>query len=112
MKEIPLKPGRENIDVTEQNKAEYIDLMLKWKITDRVKEQMDQFMKGFNELIPAHLLTVFDEKELEVRSYGLLAPMPPLARASTHNHTHPHSHPPSPIVVSSVPVGWSSRDRR
>ena len=32
----------------------------------RVKEQMDKFMKGFCELIPHGLITIFDENELEV----------------------------------------------
>jgi hypothetical protein len=71
VKEIDLKPNGRDIPVTDDNKREYIDLLIKWRITDRVKRQMDAFLKGFSELIPVHLLKVFDDKELEYLMCGL-----------------------------------------
>lgn len=58
-------------------------LMLKWRFKDRIQLQMDAFLKvrncqrltincyihcvqGFSEIIPLHMIKVFDEKELEV----------------------------------------------
>ena len=32
----------------------------------RIKDQMDKFMKGFCDLVPHSLITIFDENELEV----------------------------------------------
>lgn len=67
-----LKPGGIDIPVTEQNKMEYVDLMVKWKMENGVTEQMNSFMKGFNELLPMALLTGFDAQELEFLTAGTL----------------------------------------
>ncbi|XP_065918964.1 E3 ubiquitin-protein ligase NEDD4-like isoform X2 [Dysidea avara] len=69
--EVDLKPNGRNIPVTERNKNEYVDLMLKWKFVGQVRKQMNSFMKGFSELIPLQLLSVFDERELEYLMCGL-----------------------------------------
>jgi hypothetical protein len=61
-----LKPGGADIAITEENKKEYVDLMVEYCISKRVKDQFDAFMSGFNELIPQDLITVFDERELEL----------------------------------------------
>src|ERR1700744_4167319 len=37
----------------------------------RVEEQFNAFMSGFNELIPADLVNVFDERELELLIGGI-----------------------------------------
>jgi apoptosis-resistant E3 ubiquitin protein ligase 1 len=36
-------------------------------LANNVKEEMEAFLKGLNELIPDNLLSIFDENELEVR---------------------------------------------
>ncbi|KAL3480092.1 hypothetical protein BJX99DRAFT_244530 [Aspergillus californicus] len=68
---IELKPGGEDIVVTNENKHEYVELVTEWKIVKRVEEQFDAFMSGFNELIPADLVNVFDERELELLVGGI-----------------------------------------
>ena len=68
---IELKPGGEKIEVTEENKAEYVDCVVEYRISKRVKEQFDAFMSGFSELIPHDLITVFDERELELLIGGM-----------------------------------------
>ena len=67
---IELKPDGADIAVTEGNKKEYVDLMVEYYISKRVKDQFDAFMSGFNELIPQDLITVFDEHELELLISG------------------------------------------
>ena len=62
---IDLKPGGANIAVTEENKKEYVDLMIKYHISKRVKDQFDAFMSGFNELIPQDLIEIFNELEFD-----------------------------------------------
>ena len=62
---IDLKPGGADIAVTEDNKKEYVDLMVEYHVSKRVKDQFDAFMSGFNELIPQDLIKIFDERELE-----------------------------------------------
>lgn len=66
-----LKPGGRDIAVTNENKKEYVDLMIKWRIQKRVDEQFQAFITGFHELIPADLVNVFDERELELLIGGI-----------------------------------------
>ncbi|KAK7466890.1 hypothetical protein VKT23_003953 [Stygiomarasmius scandens] len=68
---IDLKPGGADIPVTEENKKDYVDLIVEYRISKRVKEQFDAFMSGFSELIPQDLITVFDERELELLIGGM-----------------------------------------
>ncbi|KIL68638.1 hypothetical protein M378DRAFT_100385 [Amanita muscaria Koide BX008] len=68
---IDLKPGGENVQVTEENKKEYVDLVVEYRICKRVKDQFDAFMSGFSELIPQDLISVFDERELELLIGGM-----------------------------------------
>ncbi|KAG8814257.1 hypothetical protein FRC18_002035 [Serendipita sp. 400] len=62
---IELRPGGADVPVTEENKKDYVDAVIEYRVHKRVKEQFDAFMSGFNELIPQDLITVFDERELE-----------------------------------------------
>jgi E3 ubiquitin-protein ligase NEDD4 len=68
---IELKPGGGDEPVTEENKKEYVDHVVEYRISKRVKEQFDAFMSGFSELIPQDLITVFDERELELLIGGM-----------------------------------------
>jgi E3 ubiquitin-protein ligase NEDD4 len=68
---IDLKPGGADVAVTEENKKEYVDLVVEYRISKRVKDQFDAFMSGFSELIPQDLINVFDERELELLIGGM-----------------------------------------
>src|SRR5260370_5466451 len=68
---IEVKPGGADVRVTQENKREYVDLIVEYRISKRVKEQFDAFMSGFSELIPQDLITVFDERELELLIGGM-----------------------------------------
>lgn len=66
-----LIPDGRNIEVTNENKKEYVDLMVKWRIEKRIAEQFQAFKDGFQELIPHELINVFDERELELLIGGI-----------------------------------------
>ncbi|ETS74644.1 putative E3 ubiquitin-protein ligase hulA [Pestalotiopsis fici W106-1] len=66
-----LKPDGRNIEVTNENKKEYVELMVKWRIEKRIAEQFQAFKDGFHELIPQDLVNVFDERELELLIGGI-----------------------------------------
>jgi E3 ubiquitin-protein ligase NEDD4 len=68
---IDLKPNGEEIPVTEENKKDYVDAVVEYRIAKRVREQFDAFMTGFNELVPQDLVMVFDERELELLIGGM-----------------------------------------
>ncbi|KAM3420529.1 E3 ubiquitin-protein ligase [Cercospora zeina] len=68
---VDLKPGGRDIEVTNENKKEYVELITEWRIQKRVEEQFNAFVAGFHELIPADLVNVFDERELELLIGGI-----------------------------------------
>eukprot|EP01135_Chromosphaera_perkinsii_P011011 Nk52_evm45s2309 gene=Nk52_evmTU45s2309 len=68
---IDLKPGGSEIEVTEENKQEYVKLVTEWRFSRGIQDQMLSFMEGFNALIPSHLIKIFDAKELELLIGGL-----------------------------------------
>ncbi|XP_060774927.1 E3 ubiquitin-protein ligase SMURF2-like isoform X3 [Neoarius graeffei] len=66
-----LKPNGKNIPVTEETKKEYVRLYVNWRFLHGIEAQFLALQKGFNEVIPQHLLKAFDEKELELIVCGL-----------------------------------------
>ncbi|CAL8350146.1 unnamed protein product [Merluccius merluccius] len=66
-----LKPGGMDIVVTNDNKKEYIHLVMQWRFVNRIQMQMTAFKEGFYELIPQDLVKIFDENELELLMCGL-----------------------------------------
>uniref|UniRef100_A0A665U4R7 E3 ubiquitin-protein ligase n=1 Tax=Echeneis naucrates TaxID=173247 RepID=A0A665U4R7_ECHNA len=66
-----LKPGGADIVVTNENKKEYIHLVMQWRFVNRIQKQMTAFKEGFFELIPQDLIKIFDENELELLMCGL-----------------------------------------
>merc|ERR1712136_476652 len=66
-----LKPGGAKISVTNENKDEYIRLVVHWRFVSRIQQQMDAFLAGFNELVPLNHLKIFDEGELELLMCGI-----------------------------------------
>ncbi|XP_029292525.1 E3 ubiquitin-protein ligase Itchy-like isoform X2 [Cottoperca gobio] len=66
-----LKPEGGDLQVTEENKEEYIRLVAEWRMSRGVEEQTQAFFEGFNEVLPQQYLQYFDAKELEVRLRNL-----------------------------------------
>uniref|UniRef100_A0A671M3Q6 HECT-type E3 ubiquitin transferase n=1 Tax=Sinocyclocheilus anshuiensis TaxID=1608454 RepID=A0A671M3Q6_9TELE len=64
--ERELKPGGANIPVSEKNKKEYIECMVKWRIERGVVQQTESLVRGFYEVVDARLVSVFDARELEL----------------------------------------------
>ncbi|XP_055273415.1 E3 ubiquitin-protein ligase NEDD4-like isoform X6 [Moschus berezovskii] len=69
--QVDLKPNGSEITVTNENKREYIDLVIQWRFVNRVQKQMNAFLEGFTELLPIDLIKIFDENELELLMCGL-----------------------------------------
>ncbi|KAG8636924.1 hypothetical protein MANES_15G059000v8 [Manihot esculenta] len=66
-----LKPGGRNIRVTEETKHEYVDLVADHILTNAIRPQINSFLDGFNELVPRELISIFNDKELELLISGL-----------------------------------------
>lgn len=66
-----LKPGGANISVTDFNKLDYLYLRLQHRMLDSIKPQLESFLRGFFEVLPSDLVSVFDYQELEMLMCGL-----------------------------------------
>ena len=75
-----LKPGGRNIEVTEDNKLEYINSLCYAKMATDIKAQIESFLSGtfrnlkkigLHEIVPRDLLSIFDPRELELMISGL-----------------------------------------
>ncbi|GIY11306.1 hypothetical protein CEXT_162782 [Caerostris extrusa] len=64
--ERELKPGGKGMSVSERNKREYIERMVKWRLERGVAEQTESLVKGFYEVVDPRLVSVFDARELEL----------------------------------------------
>jgi len=62
--------GGSRIAVTNDNKLRYLDALAQHRLVNPVKEQVSAFIRGLNELVPDHLLSIFDENELELLACG------------------------------------------
>ncbi|KAF9763247.1 E3 ubiquitin-protein ligase ptr1 [Nosema granulosis] len=67
---ICLKKNGRNIEVTDDNKHEYIELMVDFKLFKGVEKELYSMKKGLLEVIDEKLLAIFDENELEILING------------------------------------------
>lgn len=63
--------GGKDIDVTNENKYEYVQRMAYQKLYNSIKKQMDAFLQGFYDIVPKQLVQIFDNRELELLISGL-----------------------------------------
>lgn len=69
VKTVELIPNGSKIRVRDATKLQYLDALAQYKLATCVKDEMEAFLKGLNELIPDNLLSIFDENELEVSRF-------------------------------------------
>jgi len=68
---VELKLGGSEIDVTNENKFEYLQLKMKHMMLGSVATQLRFLLKGLHEVVPQELLSVFDYQELELMLNGV-----------------------------------------
>ena len=68
---IDLIENGRNIDVTEENKFDYVQKLSSSRLYYTIKNQMDAFLKGFYEIIPQKIISIFNHRELELVISGL-----------------------------------------
>jgi E3 ubiquitin-protein ligase HUWE1 len=69
--DFELIPGGRDIRVTEENKHNYVDKVAEHRLTTAIRPQINAFMDGFNELVSRELISIFNDKELELLISGL-----------------------------------------
>ncbi len=93
-----LKPDGRNIQVTEDNKREYVKLVCQEKMTGSIRQQIDSFLEGFYEIIPKRLISIFDEQELEL----LIAGLPTIDIEDLRGNTEYHKYDVNSLQVSEI----------
>lgn len=69
-KVVELISGGAQIAVTNENKMHYLNLLAQYRLASQVRDEVEHFLKGLNELVPENLLAIFDENELELLMCG------------------------------------------
>lgn len=59
------------LEVTEQNKKEYVQAYCYEKMAKAINSQIEGFLGGFHELIPKNIVSIFNSQELELMISGL-----------------------------------------
>ncbi|KAH0544802.1 hypothetical protein FGG08_001031 [Glutinoglossum americanum] len=94
---IDLIPDGHNTPVTEENKHEYVRLVVEYRLTGSVQEQLEHFLNGFHDIVPAELISIFDEQELEL----LISGLPDVDVDDWKNNTEYHNY-----SASSPQIQW------
>ena len=71
MQIVDLIENGRNIDVTEANKFDYVQKLCSSKLYETIKSQVEALLKGFYEIIPQKLISIFNYRELELVISGL-----------------------------------------
>ena len=66
MEIVDLIENGRNVDVTENNKFDYVQKLCSAKLYDNIKPQVEALLKGFYEIIPQKLISIFNYNELEL----------------------------------------------
>ncbi|ORX40510.1 hypothetical protein BD324DRAFT_596040 [Kockovaella imperatae] len=70
-KQVELKGGGASIPVTEENKEEYIRLVVSYRLHNSIKDQLKAFLEGFYDIIPRNLIQIFEPDQLELLISGM-----------------------------------------
>eukprot|EP00599_Poterioochromonas_sp_BG-1_P002604 CAMPEP_0173135958 /NCGR_PEP_ID=MMETSP1105-20130129/2196_1 /TAXON_ID=2985 /ORGANISM="Ochromonas sp., Strain BG-1" /LENGTH=704 /DNA_ID=CAMNT_0014048045 /DNA_START=280 /DNA_END=2394 /DNA_ORIENTATION=- len=68
---VELVPGGTNISVDNDNLDAYLEAQCKYRTLTRIQQQLTHFLRGFYDIIPEPLLSVFDFQELELLLHGV-----------------------------------------
>ncbi|KAF2711945.1 hypothetical protein K504DRAFT_499061 [Pleomassaria siparia CBS 279.74] len=85
---VDLIEGGRDIPVTEENKHEYVRLICEHRLTGAVQDQLDHFLKGFHDIVPKELISIFSEQELEL----LISGLPDINVEDWKNNTEYHNY--------------------
>lgn len=68
---VDLIPNGRYVEVTDDNKVDYVRLIANHRLSSSFRKQIDAFLAGFYSILPPELLTLFDASELELLICGL-----------------------------------------
>lgn len=62
---VELKEGGTKIPVTDDNKQEYVQAVVSYRLDNSIKDQIKAFLNGFFDVIPRQLIQIFEPDQLE-----------------------------------------------
>ncbi|KAK4689594.1 E3 ubiquitin-protein ligase HUWE1, partial [Tremellales sp. Uapishka_1] len=68
---VELKEGGAKIPVTEENKEEYVQLVVSYRLDHSIKAQIKAFLEGFYDIVPRALVQIFEPDQLELLISGI-----------------------------------------
>ncbi|XP_047021067.1 uncharacterized protein LOC124631018 isoform X2 [Helicoverpa zea] len=103
--ERELRPGGRELAVTERNKKDYLERLVRWRCTRGVADQTEWLVRGFHEVVDPRLVAAFDARELEL----VIAGAPELDVADWRNNTEYRGgyHDAHPVII----WFWQAIDR-
>ncbi|XP_075224051.1 apoptosis-resistant E3 ubiquitin protein ligase 1 [Lycorma delicatula] len=70
IKVVELIPNGAKTRVKNVSKHQYLDALAQYRLATSLKDEVEYFLRGLNDLIPDNLLSIFDENELELLLCG------------------------------------------
>ncbi|WWC91853.1 uncharacterized protein L201_006800 [Kwoniella dendrophila CBS 6074] len=70
-KSVELKSGGASLPVTEENKEEYVRLVVSYRLDNSIKDQIKAFLEGFYDIIPRQIIQIFEPDQLELLISGI-----------------------------------------
>ena len=71
MKTVELVKGGKDIILSNKNKEMYVQKIGDYCMTKSIRQQLNAFLEGFYEIIPAELIKIFNYRELELIISGV-----------------------------------------
>lgn len=68
---VDLVPGGSEMTVDNNNLPAYLIAQMHYRLMNRIRPQLTEFLKGFYDVVPEPLLSVFDFQEVELLLHGL-----------------------------------------
>ena len=96
MKIVDLIDNGKNVPVTEENKHLYVQCVAHHRTTTAISEQIDAFLSGFHDLVPAELISIFDAQELEL----LISGLPDIDLDDLRAHTDYHGYKTNDLQIT------------
>ncbi|XP_061383246.1 uncharacterized protein LOC116767338 isoform X2 [Danaus plexippus] len=103
--ERELRPGGRELAVTERNKKDYLERLVRWRVQRGVADQTEWLVRGFHEVVDPRLVAAFDARELELVIAG--APELDVADWRTHTEYRGGYHDHHPVILAF----WQAIDR-
>jgi hypothetical protein len=58
---VPLKEGGDTLPVSQENKREFVQLSAQYRLYSSIKDQIENLLAGFYEIIPKDLVTIVSQ---------------------------------------------------